>query len=521
MKRSSHAVIAIDALSTTALSTTARVTANPYAAAPVADPSASPPAGPTRRVRDLRRFWRRALAILVPIPMLALAVGLVVTPYSVGGDVGQAIAGVAAHPSTAQAALWLSVIFALAIVPATMAVAWTSRRRAPWLTLAAGVSLLVAFGVGLPNTDLAVVTAATHGLDPTLVTALDRAVTHHPAAGVGTVLFLLGQTAGFVLLGIALWRARVLPAWLGIVLAASGPAHLLLAPLGNLGLASAWMMTAIAYVGAAVTLWRTHDADFDLAPLEPEGAAASADRPDAQTTAPSTSPERRDARTVWRWLLAIAAVPVPIFVAVFRFLLPYDGWDTPEQIFAKLVAAPGYQNAAIWLAVPVVLCGFAGALAVAWLCRRRTPVLTTVAMALAVPGYIALFAGGPFGDLLSYVTRTVPGLDYRTAFLLGSGMESSPQSGALGLVFVAGHLFGTTLLGVALWRARIAPTWLAIGLTVSQPIHLASVLTGIRPLDLLGWGLTAVGFAWAAWRLTRLPNDDFDLPPATGPVRVD
>jgi hypothetical protein len=84
-----------------------------------------------------------------------------------------------------------------------------------------------------------------------LVTALDRAVTNQPVAGVGTALFLLGQTAGFVLLGIALWRAQVLPAWLGIVLAASGPAHVLLGSLGNLGLASAWMITAIAYVGAA------------------------------------------------------------------------------------------------------------------------------------------------------------------------------------------------------------------------------------------------------------------------------
>jgi hypothetical protein len=83
----------------------------------------------------------------------------------------------------------------------------------------------------------------------------------------------------------------------------------------------------------------------------------------------------------------------------------------------------------------------------------------------------------------------------------------------LGTIFVAGHLFGTILLGVALWRARIAPTWLAVGLAASQPIHLASVMTGIRPIDLLGWGLTAAGFAWAAWRLAKLPNDDFDLPP--------
>ena len=38
-------------------------------------------------------------------------------------------------------------------------------------------------------------------------------------------------------------------------------------------------------------------------------------------------------------------------------------------------------------------------------------------------------------------------------------------------------------------------------------------MTGIRPIDLVGWGLTAVGFGWAAWRLMRMRDAEFDLPP--------
>src|SRR5215213_3781341 len=208
MKQSSGVGIAADATTTT----------GPATAKP-SDPRVA--ADRTRPARDLRGLWRSTLAFLVPIPMLALTAGLIVVPFAVGGELRQAIAGAAAHPGAAQAALWLSVIFALTVAPATMAVAWTGRRGAPWLTLAAGVSLLVAFGAGLPNTDLAAVTAAAQGLNPAPVTALDVAT--HPAAGVGTAIFLVGQTVGFVLLGTALWRARVLPAWLGIVLAASGP----------------------------------------------------------------------------------------------------------------------------------------------------------------------------------------------------------------------------------------------------------------------------------------------------------
>jgi hypothetical protein len=454
---------------------------------------------PARPVRDLRRFWRTALAVLAPLPVLALAVELFVVPFPVRGDIAQAMAGIATHPGRAQVALWLAMIYTLLIVPATMAVAWTARRGAPRLTLAGGVLTILAFSASLPNSDVAEVVGVQKGLGPAAVQAIDDAVWAHPAMGVQLAIFLLGQAIGLILLGVALWRARVVPAWAGIVLALSGPAHLV-APGGNAGAAISWAMTAVGYAAASVALLRTRDADFDLPP---------ADRPEP---AASTN-AGHDARTAWRWLLALAATPVAIYVAVFRYFIPYQDSDSPRQIFDTLVAATTYQSMGIWIGSFVVLTGFAGILAVAWHTRRRTPVLTTIALVLAVPGFLALFAGGPYGDVLAYVTGTVPGIDRETAFQLGYGMESSAQSGLLTTIFVLGHLVGTTLLGVALWRARIAPTWLAIGLTVSQPIHLSSVMTGIRPIDLVGWGLTAVGFGWAAWRLAKLHNDEFDLAP--------
>jgi hypothetical protein len=452
---------------------------------------------PVTTTRDLRTFWRTTLAVLVPLPMLALAVEVLLVPWPVRGGMAGAIAGAAADPGAAQLSLWLSTFFGLAVLPATMAVAWVPRRRAPRLTLAAGVLLLLAFAATLPNTDLAAIVAAQKGLDPAQVTALDDLVQTNPTVGVSALLFLVGQTFGFVLLGLALWRSRTVPAWIAIVLGLSGPAHIFV-PGGNVGGAASWALTAIGYAGVAVALARTPDAVFDLPPGDAPGPSGAG---------------RNDRRTVWRWLLALAAPLVAVFVAVFRYLLPYNDSDPPREIFDKLVAATTYQQTGLWIGLVVGLTGFAGVLAVAWLTRRRTPVLTTVAMFLAVPGYIALFASGPYGDVLAYVTGTNPGVDRELAFQLGSGMESSPQSSALGLIFVAGHLLGTILLGVALLRARIAPAWIAVGLTVSQPIHLTSVLTGIRWIDLIGWGLTAVGFAWAGWRLTRTPNDEFDLPP--------
>jgi hypothetical protein len=39
------------------------------------------------------------------------------------------------------------------------------------------------------------------------------------------------------------------------------------------------------------------------------------------------------------------------------------------------------------------------------------------------------------------------------------------------------------------------------------------VMLDNRPLDLLGWGSTALGFAAAGWVLLRSTDDDVDLPP--------
>ncbi len=180
-----------------------------------------------------------------------------------------------------------------------------------------------------------------------------------------------------------------------------------------------------------------------------------------------------------------------------------------------MVAHPGYETVTSWIGVLLVPTCVSGVVAVAWLSRRRTPRLTTVGLLLAFAGFVALFAGDSFGTLIPQVVAANPALDAETAYALGSGMEMSAVSNLTGLVFVLGHLIGTVILGIALYRARAVPSWIAIALAVSQPIHLLSVMTGNRPLDLVGWGSTALGFAAAGWVLLHTANDDFDLPPST------
>ena len=84
-----------------------------------------------------------------------------------------------------------------------------------------------------------------------------------------------------------------------------------------------------------------------------------------------------------------------------------------------------------------------------------------------------------------------PEFDRATAYAVGSGLELGPVSNLTGTLFVFGHLIGTVILSVWLCGGRVrAPPWAALFLAISQPIHLASVLLGNRPLDLVGWGGT-------------------------------
>ena len=192
--------------------------------------------------------------------------------------------------------------------------------------------------------------------------------------------------------------------------------------------------------------------------------------------------------------------------------MPYNTPDDPDVVFEKLLASPGFENAAIWLGPLLAPTAVAGVVAVAWVSRRRAPVLTTIGVLLAFPGFTALVAGGSLPDLVVLATSNGQ-IDHGLGFQLASAAQDSPQSAVLGGVFVFGHLVGTVLLGVALWRSHAVHWLFAVALTVSQPIHLVSAMTGNHPLDLLGWGLTAVGFGAAGWKLLHTPNDQFDLAP--------
>lgn len=223
-------------------------------------------------------------------------------------------------------------------------------------------------------------------------------------------------------------------------------------------------------------------------------------------------PRARDLRRASRWLAAILMPIGPAAIAVLRFVLPYDTVDEIPDVVAKVAADPGAQRLVGWMGVVAVFTLVPGALAALRLSRRGAPLLTAAAGLLLVPGYLGLIA------TVSGIDDFVPagldaGIDQGTLARLVEATTAAPYGAIYLGVFVPGHILGTILLAVALWRVGVLAGPLAVALAVSQPLHLVAALTGNHPLDLLGWGLTALGMAAAAVAVVRMPDDEWDLPP--------
>lgn len=231
----------------------------------------------------------------------------------------------------------------------------------------------------------------------------------------------------------------------------------------------------------------------------------------ADSVAPTTvSTTPADLRTRTRWFLAVLLPVGPACVAVLRYVLPYStGGDSSETV-QLATGAEATMSLVLWLAFVAILTLVPGVLAVGRLTRRRAPKTTAAALVLVVPGYLCL-TWLVSADIMLWAGAHV-GMEQDALVRLYNA--SHPTTMLAGGVFVLGHVLGTILLGVALWRSRTVPRWAAVVTIIAQPLHFtAAVVLASPSLDLFAWGLNALGFAVAAVAITRLRDDEWDLGP--------
>jgi hypothetical protein len=205
--------------------------------------------------------------------------------------------------------------------------------------------------------------------------------------------------------------------------------------------------------------------------------------------------------TSWTTWAVVLLLPVgPAAIAVLRLVLPYYTASDTSAMVAAVEAHPARQSAVIWLTYIGVLTLVPGVIAAARVCQRGAPRLTAWALALSVPGYLSM---GTFAasDHLLWSAHDA-GLSGSDSVALARAAHPSVDV-ALG-VFVVGHVVGTVLLGLALWRSRGVPAWAAWAVAVSQPLHFtATVVLGSPQVDFVAWNLMAVGMVLVGRELLR------------------
>ncbi|TPG12886.1 DUF4386 family protein [Pedococcus bigeumensis] len=220
----------------------------------------------------------------------------------------------------------------------------------------------------------------------------------------------------------------------------------------------------------------------------------------ARTSYVATAPARRSSPVFSTWATALLLPLGPAAVAVLRLVLPYYTAGSPEETVAEVGRHPGAQSAVLWLGLVAVLTLVPGVIAAAGICRAAAPRLTSWALALAVPGYLALAVMLGADQLLWSAHQA--GLSASQSAALFSAAH--PTVGIATGIFVVGHVVGTVLLGIALVRSGRVPAWAGWATAVSQPLHfVATVFLGSPQVDFVGWSLTAVGMAMVARELLR------------------
>ncbi|MGW5668569.1 hypothetical protein [Micromonospora sp. NPDC003776] len=131
--------------------------------------------------------------------------------------------------------------------------------------------------------------------------------------------------------------------------------------------------------------------------------------------------------------------------------------------------------------------------------RTRANRLGLLGGSLMIGGYVAYFGAVMTGFVaLAMAERGGPTGDY-AAVLDAASNAAIPFL----LLFVAGNLLGTLLLGIALLRAGTVPIWAAAGICAWPLLHVAGLLAGTEWFEVAGAALQAVGFAALAVRLLR------------------
>jgi hypothetical protein len=215
-----------------------------------------------------------------------------------------------------------------------------------------------------------------------------------------------------------------------------------------------------------------------------------------------------DWRRVRRLFPAVCLITGPALFFVGIVLTPSGSDDTGGKLLAYVrgnSAAVQTRDLLLVAAILLLIPALVGAMHVL---RTRAPLLGYLGGGLAIAGFVSMLGvialDGVALDMLGGSSQA------DMAAVLDRAMNQDPIIITMTVLFVAGHIAGTTLLGIGLYRARIVPLWAAAAVAVSQPLHLLAHGIENKPLDVLAFALIAAGLATLGMRVLRMPDVEWD-----------
>ena len=208
----------------------------------------------------------------------------------------------------------------------------------------------------------------------------------------------------------------------------------------------------------------------------------------------------RGRRVSWRLVLAIAA-PLPwLLLAASNAVTPDDLGGSYAHQYDAFAKHPTTGGVAVAFAILCAVTLVPATVAMLVATRRVAPRASTSIGILWVLG-ACCGAAAVSMQVITFVA-TQNDLDRGTIVALNEALEASPVYLVI-IPFAAAITLGRVLLGVLLWRVRIAPRWMAVALVAAVPVEwvLGAAIGNAGPA--IAYLLTAAGFGSASVALSR------------------
>lgn len=202
-----------------------------------------------------------------------------------------------------------------------------------------------------------------------------------------------------------------------------------------------------------------------------------------------------------RLLAAVTAALGPLLFAAAGLVAPYDTDATSKEIARDIATHQGATELSVWLWTVGTVLFLPGLVGVALLAVARSARLGLWGAVLFGTGLVAINAT-PNLDMVA-LGGFGKGVSQDSLVRVADGVNELAVVNAPILYFVAAHVVGAVLLGVALLRGRVIPAWAAWLLILSMPLNVAGYVVGIAALTALTFVMSAVAFGYAGLVLVR------------------